>query len=516
MTPQYDIAVVGSGYAGSLIAMIAKRLGHSVVLLERGKHPRVVIGESSTPLSNLLLETLADRYNLPALHPLTRWGTWQQTYPQVGCGLKRGFSFFHHDLGANSANPLPADRHLLVAASPNNTVADTHWFRADVDQFLVHQTQALGITYLDEIELHQMTRSIEAWTLSGQRHGQDVSLRARFVIDATGPRGFLHRVLHLKEAALPNYPTTSALYSHFAGVADFHGTAAIPAAPYPPNASALHHVFNGGWMWVLRFNNGWTSAGFSVSEDLASRFRFNEKESAWNHLLNALPQVRQQFANATPKLPLTWLPRLPFRSASIAGEGWAMLPSAAGFVDPLLSTGFPLTLLGVSRLAEILERDWDSPTLASSLHLYAQQTDTDLLATAELISALYANMGDFSTFRTLSLLYFAAASYAETVRRLNKPELAVSFLLHDHPIFGPVSRRILKRARQPLTAAEKLELHEQIYRLIQQFDVAGLCKRPDNHCYPVNAEDLFAAASKVDASGQDIETLLYRSGFFNT
>ena len=73
--------------------MIAHRLGRSVVLLERGSHPRMVIGESSTPLSNLLLQELAIHYDLPALLPLTKWGTWQQHYPEVACGLKRGFSF---------------------------------------------------------------------------------------------------------------------------------------------------------------------------------------------------------------------------------------------------------------------------------------------------------------------------------------------------------------------------------------------------------------------------------------
>src|SRR5579862_3327037 len=81
----YDVAVVGSGFAGSLFAMIAQRLGRSVVLLERGRHPRFAIGESSTPLSNLLLEDLSLRYNLPGLTPLAKWGTWREAYPNVDC-----------------------------------------------------------------------------------------------------------------------------------------------------------------------------------------------------------------------------------------------------------------------------------------------------------------------------------------------------------------------------------------------------------------------------------------------
>ena len=59
MPKDFDIAVIGSGFGGSLIAMIARQLGRSVILIERGRHPRFAIGESSTPLANLLLEEIA-------------------------------------------------------------------------------------------------------------------------------------------------------------------------------------------------------------------------------------------------------------------------------------------------------------------------------------------------------------------------------------------------------------------------------------------------------------------------
>ena len=82
----YDIAVVGSGFAGSLLAMTAHRLGRSVILLEKGKHPRFAIGESSTPLTNLLLEDLTTRYNLPALTPLAKWEPGNKRIPMLPAG----------------------------------------------------------------------------------------------------------------------------------------------------------------------------------------------------------------------------------------------------------------------------------------------------------------------------------------------------------------------------------------------------------------------------------------------
>lgn len=516
MTARYDIAIVGSGFAGSLMAMIARKLGHSVVLLEKGKHPRVVIGESSTPLSNLLLESISDHYDLPFLKPLSKWGSWQQTYPDIACGLKRGFSFFHHELDSPSS-PSDNDRHLFVAASPRDFIADTHWYRAEFDELLVQQAQALGVDYFDEAEISEARCDHRGWQLDARQALHQRTFQAHFLIDATGPRGFLHRALGLGEQSLPDFPVTSALYSHFSGVSElatseaFHGT----EAPYPVDAAAVHHVFDGGWIWVLRFNNGITSAGVAATREVADRFAFDDKERAWNRLLDSLPLVKDQFSLARAEMPFTHARQLSFRSPSITGSNWALLPSAAGFVDPLLSTGFPLTLLGITRLGKILDEHWGSPRLETSLQEYARQTDDELLATARLIGALYQNMNDFPTFRLLSLLYFAAASYAEVARRLNKPELASSFLLHDHPEFGPESRRLLTLARATLGPAEKEALTNDIYRLIRDFDVAGLGKRPANHCYPVDAADLFASAQKLGTDATEIEALLQRTGFYS-
>ena len=134
-----DLAIVGSGFGGSFLAMIARRLGYRVMLLERGRHPRFAIGESASPLAGVLIEQLADRYDLPRLRPLSAFGTWQRTYPDVVCGLKRGFTYFKHETGQRYRVEPDRSNQLLVAASPSDELSDTHWLRADVDHFLVRE-----------------------------------------------------------------------------------------------------------------------------------------------------------------------------------------------------------------------------------------------------------------------------------------------------------------------------------------------------------------------------------------
>jgi tetracycline 7-halogenase / FADH2 O2-dependent halogenase len=490
----FDLAIVGSGFGGSLLAMIARRLGRSVVLLDRDRHPRFAIGESSTPLANLLLEELATHYDLPRLLPLTKWGTWQSSYPEIPCGLKRGFSFYHHTFD----RPFAA-RPLLVAASPHDAIADTHWYRADFDHFLVEEAQRLGAVFYDQVTLDRITT---AWDLEGTRGGRRLAIRARFVVDATGPCGFLHRALRLPEAPFPNLPATEGLYAHFQGVRRLDNI--LPTdepPPYPVDDAALHHVFDGGWIWVLRFNNGITSAGAAVTAALARELNLAEGAPAWQRLLARLPTVAEQFAEAEPVTPFVHRRPLAFRSARFTGERWAMLPSAAGFIDPLLSTGFPLTLLGVARLAEALER--------GDFEEYESETGEALQTAERLIAALYASFADFPLFTALSLLYFAAASFTETARRLGRPHLAGAFLLSDHPTFGPRARACCERALKSRDPA----LIEEIHRVIEPIDIAGLGDRCRRNWFPVEAEDLLSAADKLGATPEEIEALLRRSGF---
>ncbi|WP_309709595.1 tryptophan 7-halogenase [Armatimonas sp.] len=504
----FDLVIVGSGFGGAILAMVARRLGKSVLLLERGSHPRFAIGESTSPLMNLLIEEIAHTYDLPRLLPLATYGAWKAHYPELGVGLKRGFTYY---------GMQPGER-LLVAASPGDPCADTHWLRADVDHFLVKEAIALGVVYRDNTDLTQLERTENDWRT--RDHGDT----ADFLVDASGPKGFLHRRQGWKEVGFCGYPNTQSLFSHFVGVKlpslppapslpitgregekqrELGGFPPLnplplsgggrrseeraktgggePVLPYPPDAAASHYIFPGGWMWILPFDNGVTSAGFSVEDWLADELGLSEgNAAAWERFLARFPQIQAQFGDAQPIEKWHYSPKLSFRTEHVIGEGFALLPSAAGFIDPLYSTGMPLTLLGIQRIAELLKQGITPEGLAA----YETTTFAELDWVAEFITANYDAFADFPRFVDTTMFYFAAASFSELARRIGKPELAQGYLLTKSAAFRE-NFAVWQQNKFPLADA------------IAPWNVAGLANPGKHNLYGVDLEDVAQGARKL-------------------
>jgi len=536
LTTDCDLAIVGSGFGGSLLAMIAQRLGYRVMLLERGRHPRFAIGESASPLAGVLIEQLADRYDLPRVRPFSAFGTWQRTYPDVVCGLKRGFTYFRHE--QNQPYVVNTDRstQLLVAASPNDELSDTHWLRSDVDHFLVREAIATGVQYIDEIQIESFERSGNTSVLAGRRRETAVSIRAALVVDASGPHGFISRALNIRNRGFVGYPATQALFSHFTGVArceemseftaplkgaPYACDADWPQPPYPMDDAALHHVFDGGWMWVLRFGNGVTSAGIAVTDDLARELRLADGEPAWRRFLALYPSIAAQFASAAPTREFTWMPRLSWRVEQAAGPGWVMLPSAAGFVDPLFSTGIPLTLLGIERIARILEgrpegrplpEGPDVRNAANTIPVmgrgrpsgrpfddYADVTLAEVDHAARFVAGCYSAFPRFEQFAAYSMFYFAAASHGEMSRRLNVHSEHARFLASDHSAFADALIRL-----SPQSRGYDACYSAEVAAAIEPINIAGLCDVGKRNWYGVDVMDMMRGSVKLGVTAEDV------------
>jgi FADH2 O2-dependent halogenase len=518
-----EVAIVGSGFAGSLLARVLAVLGYDVVLLERGTHPRFAIGESSTPLANLSLERLGIRYGLVDCYQLATHGRWLAHFPELRRGLKRGFTFYRHHPDQPLANRGLDSERLLVAASPNDALSDTHWLRADVDHHFVNQAIAAGVDYRDRADITSADIRSDSVHLEGNRNGVAFKLRANFVIDASGPGGFLARQLSIP-SGLEHTETRSAIvFSHFDGVQLIRDTVpGMPEGPYPDDWAAVHHLIDEGWMYSLRFDDGVTSAGFLLTPRGVASLNLPDGPDAallWHSLLRRYPTLGRAFADAQPLMPVAYRGQIQHRLTRAAGERWALMPHAYAFVDPLFSTGIAWSLRAVERLALAFEsvargrRVPDQDVLIRyETALGAEADQIDLV-----VAGAYEAMSHFDLFAAQAMLYFGTVSFAEISQRLTPDESVAwkGFLGVGDPVLGPLPREslgrlsgITERRGEVATSDARKRFANWVTDAIAPRNIAGLSDPGRGNLYPVDFEALIDRHALLGMSREDIMTAM--------
>lgn len=522
-----DILIVGSGFSGSLTALILDRIGLRPVLIDNAVHPRFAVGESVTPTADLVLGDLARKYDLPDLLPLTAYGTWREVLPEINRGPKRGFSYFQHRPGEAFVPNYQHSNELLVTASRDKAHADTHWFRANVDHFLSEQVRAAGIPFLDETHLKQFDNG-PRWSVQGSRHEETVRITADFIIDASGPATQLKQALETGDCSGRFRTASRAILSHFRDVPRWSDWLArhdgrIADHPFPCDDAAVHHLLDGGWLWSLRFDDGTTSVGLVLD---AARHRLDPTVSAeaeWMHWLGRYPSLAELFSGASlARVPGTLWRTGPLqrRVNHAVGPNWALLPHAAGFVDPLHSTGIAQSLCGIERLMCLFAAHWKQPEFELSLCEYEHSLFAEFDLIDDLVSGCYAALAvrhsetpspefaagpqelpspttagkdtSFRLFAAYSMLYFAAATTYERRRLCRTDNIPAAFLCVDDEKFretvrGFASRMSHLRAAGWADEATVSDVEQTVRKGIALYNTAGLCDRAACNMYRYTA-----------------------------
>lgn len=475
---RYDIAILGAGFGASLLAAILSKHGMHVCLINQGSHPRFAVGESSTPAADFILGRLCETYKLNELAPLTQFGLWRDAYPDIRCGCKSGFSYFWHGSGDEYKPTDAHENELLVAASASRDVADTQWYRADVDQFVCKYSVMCGADYFDNTQIGSISHIGDYdWKLSLRRQTEDCELRADFLIDATGPAAILLNHLEIEDDTDCLRTNTSAIYSHFENVLQMSEWLQDYATdqkdfPYPVDDSAIHHVFNDGWLWQLRFEDGLCSLGYVFNKATSST---HSHVDDWESLLADKPILREiTKATRLAKSPgqIIKSNRLQRLKQRAAGADWAALPFTAGFIDPLHSTGIAHTLLGVERLAQLLiSRNSSKMTL--KLEEYSTKIIRELRHIDRLVSLCYEGINSFPRWSAACMLYFAAATSFEKNYSSGHDDFLLADDLHFRTLLEEVST-LLKSSPAVFSESQSDPVLSAVREGIQPFNHVGL------------------------------------------
>ncbi len=340
----FDVAILGAGFSGCILATLLARQGVRVVLIDAGTHPRFSIGESTIPHTSLLLSLLAERFDVPEIDHLA--------YPDKiaahvcsTCGIKRAFGFAYHRAG-EAYDP----RHGIQFGTSSKD--ENHFFRQDVDAYLFHVALRYGVVSRLNTRIGHVDIAPGGVVLTAET-GE--AIEARFVVDGTGYRSVLARQFALRLSPPPLLHHARTLFTHMIDVAPFEDD----TFPLPWNESTLHHVFERGWIWVIPFGNrdGSTNPLTSVGLTLDPR-RYprtdRRPDDEFRDFLRQFPAVASQFSHAKAVRPWVATDRLQYASVQSTGYRYCLMSHAAGFVDPLFSRGLINTLEGISALMQPL------------------------------------------------------------------------------------------------------------------------------------------------------------------
>ncbi|MER9064800.1 FAD-dependent oxidoreductase [Mesorhizobium sp. M0698] len=279
MSVASDVLVIGGGPAGTAAAIWAAQCGLRVVLLERTKFPRHRPGETLHPGAEPILKQLSVALEVVANAEVRHEG--QTT---VWAGRHSSAQF-----GSDSGGPW-----LGYQIS-----------RERLDAILIDRARCLGVRVLQP-EAAVGRPIVSGGRVSGLMCSEPYL--AKFVVDASGMRGFLRRTLGL--AQMTASPPLRAHYGY--GIGQSGQREVIPSLVGDEH----------GWVWTAKVGNRtftWTRLDF-------------EPDDCRSGLAPSLPGV--EWHKPVRGADVTW--RI---VPACAGPGYFIAGDAAAVVDPASSHG---------------------------------------------------------------------------------------------------------------------------------------------------------------------------------
>lgn len=350
---QFDVAIIGAGIAGSMLATILTHEGARVLVIDADTHPRFVIGESTVRHTLRMVRLMAEKYGIEELHHM---GTGNNIRKHVtsACGEKRNFGFIYHREG-QTQNPREANQMVIP---PFREGYEAHLFRQDIDAYLYQAALHYGTVGLQNTRVTEV--DIDEWGVTLKTDKGD-TYTANYIVDAAGFRSPLSQKFGLRDDPPRARTHSRGLFTHMIDVKDYDELMGnVHGQPEKWYNGTCHHIFDGGWLWVIPFNNHPDSTNplVSVGWQLDSR-RFPKPtnmtpQQEWDMWMDRFPSIKMQFVDAKVVRPWVSTGRIQYSAKTTVGDRWALLSHSAGFIDALYSRGLANAMEALNALASLL------------------------------------------------------------------------------------------------------------------------------------------------------------------
>ena len=370
---KYDVAVIGGSLVGSMAAIMLRKRGLKVAVLEaraEGQPLKAVVGEAFTEGTSVFV-----RHEIGL-------GDWLSK----NAYRKFGFDFVTQPSDKPAPRDLDGCHELMLSLTPlerlpgafSKLIPTFHVNRPLLDAEVMRRAKAAGADFMHgaavrHVELGELDHRVDY-----ERDGESRSLRCTFVLDISGRRRVLGRQLGITRPMTGL--ETASIWNRFTNVRSdpefwesFRGI--------DRRKHTIHWTGQGFWFWWIHIDDETTSVGVSYDKDQHQPNIKNDDRGFWE-MVAKFPALAEALRGAEPMEPFSYYANLPHESDYwLSTQGYALIGDAVTFVDALYSVGIEMACRQLVAVAPLVERACAGtkpcPKMVAQLnqeHQYTQET----------------------------------------------------------------------------------------------------------------------------------------------
>ncbi|MBD7923326.1 NAD(P)/FAD-dependent oxidoreductase [Xanthomonas sp. CFBP 8703] len=357
-----DVVITGGGLAGLTLALQLRQRDPQlrISVLERRAHP---VREAAFKVGESSVEIGAHYFaNVLGLHE-------HLESEQI---RKFGFRFFFSD------GREDIDRCTELGVSQLLPTPSWQIDRGRFENFLGERARALGIEFIDGCTVRGIDLADDDadHQVRYERDGAAATLRARWVVDASGRAGLLKRKLGL---AQDNAHNANAVWWRVDGLVDPNAwsqdSAWLQRCTPPDRWRSTNHMCGPGyWFWLIPLSSGAHSLGIVCDAQMHPLETMNTHEKAMAWLRTHQPQVARTLDQSQHALQdFLFLRKFSYGCKQVfSAQRWALTGEAGVFLDPFYSPGSDFIAISNTYICELIGLDRAGRNIAPYAELYQQ------------------------------------------------------------------------------------------------------------------------------------------------
>ena len=316
----YDVAIIGGGPAGSTAATLLAQAGRRVIVFEREKFPRFHIGESLLPFSTQTFDRLGVREKLNRTF-LPKYGG----QIVAACGTKEAKFYFKDGFRSR------LDRAYQVT-------------RSEFDKLLLDHSRENGAQVREQTEVKRLVFTPDRVKIDIENStGTNETVEARYLLDCSGRQTVLGNFYDLKKTY--NHLQKFSVFAHYENVDRPEGI-----------DGTLIRMVRGldRWFWIIPLTSTRASVGV-VMDTKTFRAMKLSPEAVLEKCISEQPTVMERMTRAERVSPVYSASDFSYRNTKFFGDRWLLAGDAAGFIDPVFSSGVFLAIMSAEKAADTLD-----------------------------------------------------------------------------------------------------------------------------------------------------------------